>query len=126
MYRNISLQKMSVDKRYRIFYIFTGTKNASFGKNRKLCTLKVSALACVGSDVWSFWYRWNEFLVKFTRFFAWWQKSRFFIKQIFFQQVFSVEKMENVRGAQSFSGNNSALKKYFECSKLPFSIFLTC
>ena len=87
---------------------------------------KNGALACVGSDVWSFWYRWNEFLVKFNRFFAWWQKSRFFIKQIFFLASVLRRKMEDVRGAQSFSGNNSALKKYFECSKLPFSIFLMC
>ena len=47
----------------------------------------------------------------------------FFIKQIFFQQVFSVEKLENVRGAQSFSGNNSALKNILNVRNFRFRFF---
>ena len=85
---------------------------------------KNGALACVGSDVLSFWYRWNEFLVKFTRSFCVVAKITFLFCQT---NIFSASvlrrKMKMCGGAQSFSGNNSALKKYFECSKLPFSIF---
>ena len=85
---------------------------------------KNGALACVGKNVWSFWYRWNDFLVKITRFFCVVAKITFLFCQtnIFLASVLR-RKMEDVRGHKVFQGITVLSKNILNVRNFRFRFF---
>ena len=122
-----SLQKMSVDNRHRrcffIFFIYLREqKNSSFGKNRrKLCTLKMSPCHVSAIIVWSFWYCWNDFLIKITRFFRV-AMITFLLSNKYF--LASVLRQKSCGGHKNLSQNHRALKNILNVRNFRFRFFV--